>query len=298
MPSHIFTRLGLWDRSIASNYDSTASASAYTERAHLPGHYDEGIHSIDYLLYALLQVANDQEAGRLLDELRSLGRAYPENFKVAYTYAAAPARYALERRQWREASQIPLYPSDFPWDEFGWARSIHHFARGIGAARSDRIDSAKGELERIRAIAADLPDSILPYWREEVLVHADAVASWIALAEGDPDAALKLAKDAADREDAVDKHPVTPGEVLPARELYADMLLQLGMHDPALEQYQIVLDASPNRTNALLGAARAAAAAGEGAAAARYYRTVAEQTVTGASGRAGVAEARAYIAAH
>jgi len=280
MPSHIFTRLGLWDRSISSNHDSTATAVEYTQRANLAGHYDEGIHSIDYLMYALLQTARDTEADELLTELRSMGKAHLENFKVAFTYASSPARLA----------------PNFPWQDFGWARSIHHFARGIGAARSRQLDLARQELTAIRAIAATMPATTLPYWREEVFVHRDVVSAWISLAEGDSDTALRLAEAAADREDAVDKHPVTPGETLPARELYADMLLSLGRSASALEQYQIVLAGSPNRANALLGAARAAAGAGNTAAAAGYYKVLVEQTVSGDSRRDGFREASEYIA--
>ena len=136
MPSHIFTQLGLWERSISSNHDSTASAAEYTRRANLPGHYDEGLHSIDYLMYAFLQTGRDEQARQLLDELGAIGQTNLQNFKVAYTYASSPGRFALERRQWYEASQIPLLPQNFPWQQFDWARSIHHFARGLGAARS------------------------------------------------------------------------------------------------------------------------------------------------------------------
>jgi tetratricopeptide (TPR) repeat protein len=296
MPSHIFTRLGLWDRSISSNYDSTASAEDYTRRANLPGHYDEGLHSIDYLMYALLQAARDDEAAQLLERLRGIGKAHLDNFKVAFTYASAPARYASERRQWAEASQLTLFPVDFPWQEFEWARSIHHFARGIGAARSSELDLARQELGVIEDIAAGLSDTALPYWREQVFVHADALSSWIAHAEGDSEMALRLAEAAADREDAVDKDPVTPGEVLPARELLADMLLELGRYSDALEQYRTVLARSPNRTNALLGAARAAAESGAAGAAVEYYEAVIDQTSAGNPGREGLSEAREYIA--
>lgn len=295
MPSHIFTRLGLWDRSISSNHDSTASAAEYTERAQLPGHYDEGLHSIDYLMYALLQTARDDEARQLLDDLHAIGKANDQNFKVAYTYAAAPARYALERREWSEATRNRLLPEDFPWHEFAWARSIHHFARGIGAARSGRIDLASRELDQIREISTALPVTTLPYWREEVFVHHDALLSWIELAQGEVDTALALAEAAADREDAVDKHPVTPGEVLPARELFADMLLELGRHDEALDQYRLVLSGSPSRANALLGAGKAAAQLGIRSAALDYYRVLLNQSESGNQDRRGLREARQYV---
>jgi tetratricopeptide (TPR) repeat protein len=288
MPSHIFTRLGLWERSLASNHDSTRSAADYTKRAHLPGHYDEGLHSMDYMMYAMLQMALDDEAKELLATLANIGKTDTENFKVAYTYAAAPARYALERRAWEEASQLRLLRPDFDWSSFGWARSIHHFARGIGAARSGREARAREELAVIEGLRDELPSTTLPYWREEVQVHVDAVRSWIVLAEGKPTEALRLASAAADREDAVDKHPVTPGEVLPARELSADMLLETGRYDDALEQYRSVLRDSPNRLNSLLGAADAAAAMNEAEMEARYRDAAREQTRFGNQERKGL----------
>lgn len=288
MPSHIFTRLGLWDRSLASNLDSTRSAADYTIRAHLPGHYDEGLHSIDYLMYAMLQTARDEEAKQLLEQLGDIGKTDTENFKVAYTYAASPARYALERRQWQEAADLALIRRDFPWEDFGWAQSIHHFARGIGAARSGRIDAARLELTAIKDIAKRLPDTTLPYWRDQVKVHADAVSAWILVAGRETDAALARASAAADREDSVDKHPVTPGEVLPARELYADMLFEAERYAESLAQYRTVLQHSPNRLNALLGAANAAESAGDNASAAGFRSMAKEQTRSGNGVRVGL----------
>lgn len=288
MPSHIFTRLGLWERSQASNLDSTRSAAAYTAHARLPGHYDEGLHGMDYSMYALLQMARDDEARDLLARLREIERSEPQNFKAAYTYAAAPARFELERRSWKAASQLELHPTSFPWEEFGWARSIHHFARGIGAARAGDLGAAGREAEAIESLQARLPPTTLPYWREEVQVHLDAVRSWILFAEGEVESALATASAAADREDAVDKHPVTPGEVLPARELYADMLAVGKQHERALAEYQRVLDGSPNRLNALLGAAASATAIGDRELAQRYYGVARSQTREGNRGRSGL----------
>ncbi len=281
MPSHIFTRLGLWERSLSSNHDSTRSAADYTVSANLPGHYDEGLHSIDYLMYAMLQTARDDAAKDLLAKLRAIEKTDTENFKVAFTYAASPARYALERRAWKEASELTLIRPDFPWAQFGWAQAIHHFARGIGAARSDQIEKARQELEKLQRLQKTLPGTTLKYWQEEILVQIDAVRSWILLAEEKGDEALRLASAAAEREDAVDKHPVTPGEVLPARELYADMLSEIGNHAEALEQYRVVLESSPNRLNALWGASRAAAKLGDVKSLEIYEQTIREQTSSG-----------------
>lgn len=264
MPSHIFTRLGLWDLSIASNRDSTHSAAAYTEHAGLPGHYDEGLHGMDYLVYALLQVLRDDEALAVIEEMVEIERTHPENFKVAYTYASAPARYMLERRDWLGASRLPLVrEGDFPWADHGWALAIHHFARGLGAARSGDLDLARRELERLEEIFRSLPPTTLAYGREEVLSQMDSVRAWIAHGGGASDEAVRLAEAAANREDAVDKHPVTPGEVLPARELLADLLAELGAWQEASSEYRTVLERYPNRYNALVGAARAAREVGD-----------------------------------
>jgi len=281
MPSHIFTRLGMWENSLSSNIDSTRSAAEFTERAHLPGHYDEGLHSMDYLMYAMLQTTRDGEAARLIETLRGIDKTDPENFKVAYTYAAAPARYALERRQWSEAAALALLHPEFPWQDFEWARSIHHFARGIGAARADDVDAAAKELERLESIQAGLPAETLPYWKAEVQVHIDAVRSWIELRRGNERAALAHALAAADLEDSVDKHPVTPGEVLPARELLADMQLEIGQAQAAMASYRTVLASSPNRLNAMIGLAQAADVLGDTGLAEETRHAIRAQTAKG-----------------
>jgi len=294
MPSHIFTRLGLWDRSLASNHDSTRSAAEYTVRAGLSGHYDEGLHGMDYLMYAMLQTARDEEASELLVKLRNIGKTNTENFKVAYSYAASPARFVLERRQWLEASELVLLPAEFEWGEFPWAQSIHYFARGVGAARSNQLEQARQELQTIKRLQAGLAEATHPYWREEVMVQVDMLNAWIMFAEGDVEEALRLAQAAADREDGVDKSPVTPGEVLPARELYADMLFESSKHARSLEQYRTVLTGSPNRLNALLGAANAASHAGQTQLAEKYHAMARAQTASGNHQREGLD--RAWIA--
>lgn len=281
MPSHIFTRLGLWEKSLASNHDSTKSAADYTVSADLPGHYDEGLHSIDYLMYAMLQTGRDAEAKRLLTRLGKIEKTDTEGFKVAFSFAAAPARYVLERRAWEEARELPLMRPDFLWDNFEWARAINVFARGLGAARSGDLDQAKAELAEISDIQKGLPDTLMPYISTEVQVQRDVVKSWIMLAEGKSTEALALALSAAELEDALDKHPVTPGEVLPARELYADMLLETEKYPQALVQYKKVLTGSPNRLNALVGAAHAAAKMGDRKTATSFTTTARKQTSAG-----------------
>ena len=291
MPSHIFTRLGLWERSINSNHNSTQSAADYTVRAHLDGHYDEGLHGMDYLMYAMLQTARDDDAAELLVKLQNIGKTNTENFKVAYSYAASPARYVLERRQWQEASELTLLPAEFEWDGFPWAQSIHYFSRGIGAVKSNQLGQARQELQMIEKLQAGLAAATHPYWRAEVMVQVEMLSAWIMFAEGDVDDALQLAAIAADREDGVDKNPVTPGEVIPARELYADMLFESGKHAMSLQQYRTVLSGSPNRLNALLGAGNAATRTGDDELAEQFFAQAREQTGAGDRQRVGLDKA-------
>ena len=150
MPSHIFTRLGLWQEAIRSNLDAEASARAFAIRNHMSGVWDEQFHAMDYLVYAYLQGAQDKQARGVLDELNKIQRAEPETFKVAYAVAAIPARYALERRRWDEAAKLTLPTlGGFPWQRFRWAEAHIHFARAIGAARTGDTASARQEVEKL-----------------------------------------------------------------------------------------------------------------------------------------------------
>lgn len=281
MPSHIFTRLGMWERAVSSNRDSTKSAADYTRRAHLDGHYDEGLHSIDYLIYALLQTGRDEAAAEVLADLRAIGKPNEKNFKAAFTYASSPSRYVIERKAWSEAAGLEVAPVSFPWTDFPWAESIIHFARGLGAAKAGDLDAAQTELDAIARLQSALSPSTLPYWRDQVGVQRDLVDAAIRFARNERDSALVLASAAADREDAVDKHPVTPGEIAPARELYAQMLLDAGRPKEALVQFKAVLSRAPNRLNALVGAAQAADASNETEASEAYWRAIRLQTQNG-----------------
>lgn len=291
MPSHIFTRLGMWERSLASNHDSTRSAAEYTERADLPGHYDEGLHSIDYLMYAMLQTARDKEAEDLLGRLRGIESSSPQNFKAAYTYASSPVRYSLERRRWEESQRLELKPDSFPWDQFPWAQAINSFGRGIGAARSGNLDTARLALAELEGFRESLSADTLPYWKEQVHVQTDIVQAWIWFGKDRISDALDLMAKAAAREDAVDKHPVTPGEVLPARELFADMLLADDQSQRALDQYLRVLESAPNRLNAMIGAAQAAESLDQLETANTWHAKIRKQTMEGNRERQGVSSA-------
>jgi tetratricopeptide (TPR) repeat protein len=272
MPSHIFTRLGLWQEAIRSNIDAAAAAKAYAVRNHMPGAWDEQLHAMDYLAYAYLQGAQDKKAWEALDELSKIQKVEPENFKVAYAFAAIPARYALERRRWDEAVKLTVAPSAFPWHRFRWAEAHVHFARAIGAARSGDAASARREVEKLTEIRQTLAQIRGDYdWGKQVEIQLQTATAWLAQAEGNKEEAVRLMRAAADLEDSTDKHPVTPGSIVPARELLGDLLFELNQPAQALIEFETALRDAPNRFNGLYGAARAAAASGDQKKAAGYY---------------------------
>jgi tetratricopeptide (TPR) repeat protein len=258
MPSHIFTLLGLWRESIRSNIATEAAAKKFAAEMHLEGAWDEQLHAMDYLMYAYLQVAQDKEAKAILDELYQIRKTTPENFKVAYAFAAIPARYAIERRRWSDAAALKIYPSDFPWGRFPWAEAIIYFARGMGAARSGDTTAARQSVEKLASLENTLIEAGDRYWANQVEIQRLAAAAWLACAEKKKEEALTLMRSAAELEDATEKRPVTPGPLVPAREMLGDLLLELGEPAQALHEFEAALTASPNRFGGLLGAARAA----------------------------------------
>ncbi len=277
MPSHIFTRLGLWQEAIRSNLDAEASAKAYAARNHMAGAWDEQLHAMDYLVYAYLQGAQDRKAEGVLNELNAIRRAEPENFKVAYAFSAIPARYALERRRWSDAAALTLRPIEFPWRNFPWARAHIHFARAVGAARSGDTTSARQEVEKLVAIRQSLVEVKGDYdWGRQVEIQLQGATAWLAQAEGKSEEALRLMRGAAELDDSTDKHPVTPGSLIPAREQLADLSLELNRPADALKEFEISLRNAPNRFNGVYGAAKAALALGDLRKARSYFSRLIE----------------------
>jgi tetratricopeptide (TPR) repeat protein len=263
MPTHIFTRLGLWQESIEMNIASADAAKQHVAKTHPgAGSFDQ-LHAIDYLVYAYLQGAQDAAARRALDEMSRINKLDLENFAAAYAFAAAPARYALERRRWTEAASLNLHPSNFQWKNFPYAEAILYYARAIGAARSGQLEPARRDVEKLASIQKALSEARSDYWATQVEIQRLAAAAWLAKGEGKNDEALKLMRSAADLEDTTEKHPVTPGAVIPARELLADMLIELKKPEQAFGELERSLRNSPNRFNALYAMANAARALGD-----------------------------------
>jgi hypothetical protein len=274
MPSHIFTRLGLWEESIASNLASAAAAKAQVARTHPGATSFDDLHALDYLEYAHLQRGDDAKAKAVLDEVAGARRFDEPNFAAGYALVAVPARYALERRDWRAAAALAMPQAELPWDRFSYARAITLFAGALGSARLGEVDRARqraAELETLHAALVKEPPAGPYDWAGNVEAMRLAASGWVAFAEGRKEEAVKLLTAAAEKEEAVGKHPVTPGAVLPAREQLGDLLLELGKPKEALAAYEASLAGAPKRFNGLAGAARAADLAGEPARARSFY---------------------------
>jgi tetratricopeptide (TPR) repeat protein len=273
MPSHIFTRLGLWQESIQSNIASANIAREKVAKTNPGWASQDQLHALDYLIYAYLQGAQDQKAKAILDEANSLSQIDQEVFQAAFAWSAIPARYAMERRSWDEAAALTLRPTAFPWERFPFAEANIHFARAVGEARSGKTAAARPEIEKLASIQKALSGIKIGYdWAMQVEIQRRTATAWLAHAEGNNDEALRMMRAAADLEDTTEKHPVTPGAILPAREMLGDLLLEVNQSAPALKEYETVLENSPNRFNSLYGAAQAAEASGDHKKARSYYQ--------------------------
>ena len=259
MPSHIFTRVGAWQDSVATNRRSTAVALVDKDP-------DGALHAMDYLVYADLQLARDKDAGSVLQEARGFTGINPNNRGSAYALAAIPARILLERGLWKDAMQLEPRPSKFPYTD-----AISYFARALGAARSGDLAAADTGVQELARIVDGLKTAKDNYWATEVEVQRLSAAGWIAQANGNSDEGLTLMRSAADMEDKSEKAAVTPGRLVPARELLGEMLLEMNRPAEALQAFETSEKHDPNRFRGLYGAAKAAALAGDQAKARSYY---------------------------
>lgn len=289
MPSHTFTRLGLWRESIESNL--AAEAAARKE-----GGGGDELHARDYLVYAYLQQGQDTEAKKVLDAVPRVEPNDPGYFAGLYAIATMPARYAVERHRWTEAAALTLPPDTFPGGRYAWTESNVYFARGLGAARIGDVGAARSSLRQLASLRDALMLAEDKYWAEQMDIQRGIVAAWIAHAESKKDEALQQMRATADHEDATDKHPVTPGAIVPARELLGEMLLESKQPVPALEAFEASLRTAPGRLNALSGAARAAQLAGDREKAKSYYTRLLANCDRADGDRPEVRDAKAFLA--
>jgi tetratricopeptide (TPR) repeat protein len=284
MPSHIYTRVGYWKESIDSNAASVRAAKA--EKS--VGNY---LHAQDYMVYAHLQLGQDKQALTVIDDMMKETEFKATLLAADYAMAASPARYATERGDWNAASQLVVRPSNL-----GYAMSLTHFARALGAARSGRPEAAQADIAKLAELRDKLREAKDAYWSGIVEIQRQVAAAWVLHAEGKYDAALQAMSAAADAEDKTEKHVVTPGPLAPARELYGEMLLDRGMAKEALAAFEASKAKEPNRFRGYLGAALAADKLGDTAAAKANYQKLVGLVGEGNTERPEITAAYAYLA--
>jgi tetratricopeptide (TPR) repeat protein len=295
MPSHIFTRLGQWQDSIRSNRAASEAGQTYAAQQFGEGvAWAESLHAMDYLAYAHLQLAQDREAKKVLDEIVAFRRVAPEAPSAAYALAAVPARYAVERRDWAQAAALSLPPLAFPWDKYPWTSAMVTFSRALGAAQTGDLSAAQVEIDRLRS-ARDAISQKDKYWADQIEVQRQAAVAILAHVRGKDEEALAQMQSAAKLEATMDKHPVTPSPIVPTRELLGDLLLE--MHQPiqALNEYEQSLTKDPNRFRSVYGAAKAAERAGDAAKAKAYFHQLAALGSNADGDRPELTEANAYL---
>lgn len=284
MPSHVFTRVGSWQASIDSNAAAARVAKADNEA-------NDQLHATDYQVYAYLQLGQDARAKAIIDEMVTISGFSETSPPGPFALAASPARYAVERADWTAAAALEVRPSVLPH-----VTAISWFAKALGAARSGDTAQAQLAIGRLVELRDELRGKKDAYWSEQVDIQSRVATAWTQFAAGRRDEALTTMRDAAEAEDKTEKAPVTPGPLAPARELYGAMLLQHGDAAGALAAFEATLSKEPNRLNATLGAANAAAAAGDGAKARQYYAAAVMLASDASVDRPDVAKARAFLA--
>jgi tetratricopeptide (TPR) repeat protein len=296
MPAHIFTRLGMWNDVIASNLASADAARQYAASHHPQATSFEELHALDYLVYGYLQRGDDRQAKDVLARMQTVKATFPAvDFAAAYAIGAVPARYALERRQWAEAAALVEPEGSQSLGVYTFGTAHFAFARALGAARAGRVADARQAMARLEQLATGMTDPRQQYFARQSGVQLQAVKGWLAFAEGRADEAAKLLREAADADDALGKHPVSPGSLLPAREILADFLLERGQLREALAEYDQCLKLNPGRLNSLYGAGLALERSGDRDGARKRYADLAAMVAPDAN-RPEIAHARQYLA--
>jgi Tfp pilus assembly protein PilF len=287
MPSHIFTRVGYWRDSVESNRQSARIDADKTVNSP---------HAYDYMVYAQLQLVQDRAAAEVLAQARGVATK-PDHLAAAYAYAAMPARIALERGAWADAAKLTLDPAAeaYPWKKYPQSEAVNAFARGVGAAMSGDAPAAQIEVVRLRALRDTATERKIGYWAEQIDIQAEVVRGLASCAAGKSEECVATLRAAADREDATEKHAVTPGPIVPAREVLAVVLLKDGKAVEALQGFESVLTREPNRYRAVAGAMQAAERAGDMKKAQGFAERVVDQTSTADSQRPEVAQARRVL---
>ncbi len=296
MPSHIFTRLGMWDESIAANRNAADAARAYAAVRHRDATEAEELHALDYLTYSYLQEAQDTKAKEIVDFATTVRKTNPElEFNAAYALAAIPSRYALERNAWADAAglRIPALPH---WSSFPFMEALIEYAHALGRAHTGDLDDARSAIDRMRQLRDATTDPKFDYFKRHLDLQMQAASAWIAYGEGKKEDAVNLLRRTADVEDILGKHPVSPGALVPVREQLGALLLELDRPKEAQREFEAALKIYPGRFRGLYGAAQAAEQSGEKEKADYYYAKLTDQTAKADGSRSELVQLREYRA--
>ena len=294
MPSHIFTRLGMWEESIAANRSSAEASRAYAAKRHREATEAEELHALDYMAYSYLQEGQDNKAKEIVDFAGTVRKTNPElEFSAAYALAAIPSRYALERNAWSEAATLPI-PKLPHWSSYPSFEGLIEYSHALGQAHAGDIEGARKAIDRMRQLRDSSTDPRLDYFKRQLDLQIQAASAWVTYSEGKKDEAVNLLRRAADAEDILGKHPVSPGALVPAREQLGDLLLKLDRPKEAEREFEVALKIYPGRFRGLYGAAQAAEQIGEKEKADHYYAKLIEQTAKADGSRSELAKLREY----
>jgi tetratricopeptide (TPR) repeat protein len=297
MPSHIFTRLGMWDESIVANRASAEASRAYAAMRHRDATEAEELHALDYMAYSYLQEAQDAEAKKIVDIAAKVKKTNPElEFSAAYALAAIPTRYAFERNDWAAAANLSI-PNVPHWSSFPFMEALIEYGHALGRAHTGDLDGARKAIARMQQLRDATKEPKFDYFKSHLDLQMQAASAWLAAAEGKKKEAIDMLRRAAESEDILGKHPVSPGAFVPIREQLGALLLELGQPTEAQQEFEAALKIYPGRFRGLYGAAQAAELAGKNEDASRYYTKLAAQTSKAGGSRDELNHVREFLSA-
>src|SRR4051794_7923438 len=286
MPSHIFTRLGMREESVAANRASAEASRAYAKVRQREATEAEELHAIDYEAYSYLQEGRDDKAKEIVDFAATVRKTNPEmEFSAAYALAAIPARYALERNDWAGAAALAI-PNVPHWSSFPFMEALIEYAHALGRAHTGDLDGAQKAIARMQQLRDATTDLKFDYFRNHLDLQIKTALAWVTYGRGQKEEAVEALRKTADAEDVLGKHPVSPGALVPVREQLGGLLLELGQAKEAQKEFEAELKIYPGRFRGLLGAAQSAEKAADTESARRYYAKLAAQTAEAENARA------------
>jgi tetratricopeptide (TPR) repeat protein len=297
MPSHIFTRLGLWNESIKSNIDSANSAVCYAESVNPNANWVSEIHALDYLVYAYLQMGDNVRAQTEMNKMIEIKEVFPsDHFASAYALIAVPSRLAVENKDWELATELELPKTNLDWNKAPWPKAMLHFSRALGFTNTGNTSKAQKELDILIDLRERLNEAKNSYESGQVTIQIESIKGWIEYSKGNTEKAIEYMKLASKLESETTKAAVTPGEIIPAEELLADLYMLTGKHKEALKSYELNLKGRPFRFNGLYGAAKAAQKLDNNELAAYYFEKLIKVSEDVNSSRPELSEAKYFLA--